>query len=68
MVVLHGQGLAQAISPEKFHGTDRSAKTVKLFHLEQFAIYGIYFTSISTKLIRWLGREDKSNTVVIIIN
>ena len=31
--------IAQAISLEKFHGTDRSAKTTKLFHLERFAIY-----------------------------
>ena len=30
--------IAQAISLEKFHG---AAKTVKLFHLKQFAIYGM---------------------------
>ena len=35
---------AQAISLEKFHGTDRSTKTAKLFHLEQFAIYGTIYT------------------------
>ena len=33
--------IAQAISMEKFRGTDRSAKTTKLFHLEGFAIYSI---------------------------
>ena len=32
---------AQGISLEKFHGTNRSAKTTKLFHLERFAIYSI---------------------------
>ena len=34
--------IAQAISLEKFCGTDRSAKTAKLFNLERFAIYCIY--------------------------
>ena len=32
----------QAISLEKFRSTDRSVKTVKLFHLEKFATYGIF--------------------------
>ena len=32
--------IAQAISLEKFRGADRSVKTIKLFHLERFAIYG----------------------------
>ena len=30
---------AQAISLEKFRGTDQSVKTAKFFHLERFAIY-----------------------------
>ena len=34
--------IAQAISLEKLHSTNRSAKTATLFHLEQFAIYGMY--------------------------
>ena len=42
--------IAQAVSLEKFHGTDRSAKTVKLFHLERFAIYGI-LTIVNTDFI-----------------
>ena len=33
--------VAQAISKEKFRGTDQSAKTTKLFYLKQFAIYSI---------------------------
>ena len=33
--------IVQVISLEKFHGTNQSAKTGKLFHLERFAIYGI---------------------------
>ena len=40
-VVLHGQGITQAISLEKFHVTNRSAKTTKRFHLERFAMYSI---------------------------
>ena len=34
--------IAQAILLEKFRSTDWFAKTVKLFHLKQFAIYSIY--------------------------
>ena len=41
---------AQAISLEKFCSTDRSAKTVKLFHLKRFAIYGI---SLLTTLLSY---------------
>ena len=33
--------IAQAISLEKFRGTDRSMKTAKLFHPERFGIYGM---------------------------
>ena len=36
--------IAQAISLEKFCGIDQSMKTVKLFHLEQFAIHGTIYS------------------------
>ena len=43
MVVLYGQSLLHGLFHWKsFTVTDRSAKTAKLFHLEQFAIYVQY--------------------------
>ena len=33
--------IAQAISLEKFRGTDRSTKIVKPFHLKRLALYGM---------------------------
>ena len=40
-VILHGQGLLHRLFHRKFRVTDQSAKTAKLFHLKQFAIYSI---------------------------
>ena len=42
MVVLHGQSLLHWLFHwESFVVTDQSTKTIKLFHLQHFAIYGI---------------------------
>ena len=40
-ILVRPKPIAQAISLESFAVTDRSAKTAKLLHLKQFAIYGI---------------------------
>ena len=45
--------ITQAISLEKFHGTNRSVKTVKLFHLKWFAIYGMQSRGRQRGLISW---------------
>ena len=53
--------IAQAISLDKFHGTDRSAKAAKLFHLEWFAIYSDYidfFWSITEAVIDNITVDD----------
>ena len=47
--------IAQANPQENFRGTDQSTKTVKLFHLERFAIYDMlqnYMSLIIAKMIR----------------
>ena len=38
------KSIAQVISVEKFGGIDQSAKSMKLFHLKQFAIHGKLLT------------------------
>ena len=52
MVVLHGQDLLHRLFHWKsFAVTDWSTKTVKLFHLEQFAMYGIRTSCFITKIL-----------------
>ena len=38
--------IAQAVSLERFRGTDRSTNTTKLFNLERFALYNTTLTTV----------------------
>ena len=60
--------IAQAISLEKFHGANQSTKTVKIFHLKQFAMYGIcLYVAISHYFTNFIGEvnEDKLANISI---
>ena len=53
---VHGQDLLHKLFHWKFCITDRSAKTVKLFHLERFDIF-VYQISNNTTVFEGLGKS-----------